>query len=576
MNMHEGSGRASSTRVSAVGRLLVLPLLLAVCLFAFLTVARVPSARSALRLSKPKVSKCVRAARHSQVLRVGTFRGKAGPCATIQEAIDDSPPGGWILIAPGDYKEASSRHASGGKGDDTAPASILVTTPGLHIRGMNRNTVVIDGTKPGSPQCSSAEGDQTFGPETENGPEGNNGIEVYKASGVYLQNLTVCNFLNGSNGGGDALWFDGGGATGHQNIGSWWGEYLNATSTYWGGKSKPSMEYGIYASNTTGPGYFVNDYANNSSDSAYYIGACPDCNTTLDKVTGENSDLGYSGSNSGGRLIVKNSLFQNNEEGFATQSQNNDDAPSPQDGSCPNGEENPNPPAGAQRKNICWEFSDNRVLNNSNGKTPVHPSAPGLVGTGMSIAGGRNDLVTGNTFSGNKAWGILLVPYPGVEEMPPEQIPAEDNCKGGVKAGADCLYEAFANEIYGNTFSNNGGYGNPSNADIGEVDNAEPQRLTNCWHGNVEEGGGEPTSEPKLIQTTHGTCSKPDAGGESTASVLTAQAACDSQLLVECPSTPGEEYPRYPSEITMLPVPSQETMPDPCLGVPRNPWCKRK
>jgi hypothetical protein len=441
---------------------------------------------------------------------------------------------------------------------------------------MNRNTVVIDGTKPGSPQCSSTESDQTFGPETENGPEGNNGIEVFKASGVYLQNLTVCNFLNGSHGGGDALWFDGGGASGAQAIGSWRGEYLNATSTYWGGKSKPSMEYGIYASNTTGPGVFAKDFANNSSDSAYYIGACPDCNTTLDNVTAENSDLGYSGSNSGGRLVVKNSLFQNNEEGFATQSQNNDDAPPPQDGICPGGTENPSPPALAQRKNICWEFTNNQVLNNNNGKTPTHPSAPGLVGTGMSIAGGHNDLVAGNTFSGNKAWGILLVPYPGVGENPPPQVPAEDNCKGGTKAEGNCLFEAYANEIVGNTFSSNGGFKNPSNGDIGEVADPQPTQLANCWHANTEEGGGEPTSEPKAIQATHGTCSNPDTGGEPTTSVLAAQATCDSQLLAECPSAPGEEYPRFPNEVQMLPVPEQETMPNPCLGVPHNPWCRKK
>ena len=351
-------------------------LILAASLLGCLALAGTASARSAARSSKPKLSKCQKAGSHGRVLLVGTFNGKAGQCLTLQEAVDAAPPGGWILIAPGDYKETSSRHAPGAYGDDRAPASILVTTPGLHIRGMNRNTVVIDGTKPGSPQCSAAEGDQTFGPETENGPEGNNGIEVYKASGVYLQNLTVCNFLNGSHGGGDALWFDGGGASGKQDIGAWWGEYLNATSTYWGGKSKPSMEYGIYASNTTGPGFFANDFANNSSDSAYYIGACPDCNTTLDNVTAENSDLGYSGSNSGGRLVVKNSLFQNNEEGFATQSQNNDDAPPPQDGICPGGKENASPPTGAQRKNICWEFIDNRVLNNNNGRTPTHQQRP--------------------------------------------------------------------------------------------------------------------------------------------------------------------------------------------------------
>ena len=518
----------------------------------------------------------VHPARH-RVLRVGSYNGKRGQCATIQEAINAAAPGNWILIGPGDYKESNANPIEGAYGDDVAGADLLVTTPELHIRGMNRNTVMIDGTKPGSPQCSSAEGDQNFGAPLEGGGYlGTNGVVVYKASGVWLQNFSTCNFLGGDSG-GDAVWFDGGGATGHQAIGSWWGEYLSATSTYWNGTSNPSAKYGIYASNTYGPGYFTNTYASNMADSGYYIGACPDCNTVIDKARSEGNDLGYSGSNSGGHLVIENSEFDNNEEGVATQSQNNDDAPSPQDGICPGGASNPNPPAGAQRTDICWAMINNRVVNNNNGATPTASSAPGLVGTGMSIAGGRNDLVAGNTFAGNGAWGILLVPYPGVEEAPPPQVPAEDACRGGVgtelEGRSECLYEPSANEIEGNTFAANGGFGNPSNGDIGEVSSPNPAVKIDCWHGNVEEGGGEPTSEPKAIQTTHGTCSSPDIGGEPVTSTLGAQATCDSQLLAECPPAPGEEYPRS-SEVKLLALPEEPTMPDPCEGVPHNAWCR--
>jgi len=201
------------------------------------------------------------------VLRVGTFNGKKGPCKTIQEAVDAIGPGGWILIGPGDYKQSSSRSITGAFGDDRAGAAVLVTTPNIHIRGMNRNTVMIDGTKPGSPQCSSATNDQNFGAPEGEKFAGNNGVVVYKASGVWLQNFSTCNFL-GSNAGGDSVWFDGGGASGQQGIGTWWGEYLSSTSTYWAGKGEPSDEYGIYASNTYGPGIFDHTYANNMADSA--------------------------------------------------------------------------------------------------------------------------------------------------------------------------------------------------------------------------------------------------------------------------------------------------------------------
>ena len=509
------------------------------------------------------------------MLRVGSYGGTPGQCASIQQAVNAIAPGGWILIGPGDYKQSGSQPILGAWGDDRAGADILITTPDIHVRGMNRNTVVIDGTKPGSPECSSKEADQNFGPGEGNSYLGNNGVVVYKASGVWLQNFSACNFL-GANSGGDAIWFDGGGATGKQQIGSWWGEYLSSTSTYWAGKEpKPSAKYGLYASNTYGPGVFENTYASNMADAGYYIGACPDCNTVLNRVHSEGNDLGYSGTNSGGHLTIENSEFDNNEHGLAVTSQNNDDAPSPQDGICPNGERNPGPPAGAQRMNVCWVMAHNRVVNNNNGGAPTSAGAPGLLGTGMTIAGGRHDLVVENTFSGNNAWGILLVPYPGIEEAPPPQILKEfpeDNCRGGTAATVEgrneCIYEPFANEVEGNTFASNGGYGNPANGDIGEV--SSPATDGNCWHGNGEQGGGEPSSTPAAIQTTHGTCGMPNSG-EPTTSVLGAEAACDSGILATCPQTNVNDYPR--TEVKMLALPNEPSMANPCEGVPPNPWC---
>jgi hypothetical protein len=507
----------------------------------------------------------------ARVLRVGTFEGIPGEYTSIQDAVNAARPGDWVLIAPGDYKESSSTSIPGALGDDQAGADVLVRTPRLHIRGMNRNTVMIDGTKPGSPQCSSAEADQIFGAPEGSRWAGNNGVVVYKANNVVLQNFSTCNFL-GSNHGGDSVWFDGGGASGKQEIGNWKGTYLSSTSTYWGGTEKPSDEYGLYASNTYGPGEFLDTYASNMSDSGYYIGACPDCNSRINRGKAENNDLGYSGSNSGGHLTIEYSEFAHNEEGVATQSQNNDDAPSPQDGICPNGETNPRLPAGAQRTNICWEFIHNRVIENNAGATPTSGGAPGLVGTGMTIAGGRDDLVIDNTFSGNDAWGLLLIPFPATE-TPPSQIPEEDHCKGGVGSGSGetyvCYYDDFANEVANNVFSANGGFGNPSNGDAGEVSN--PEANGNCWHGNVDRGSGTFTSSPAEIQTTHGTCNTANSG-EPPSSVLGVQAACDSQLLAPCPEIPGEDYPRS-SEVKMMPLPAQPTMPNPCLSVPENAWC---
>src|SRR5712692_5181140 len=92
---------------------------------------------------------------------------------------------------------------------------------------------------------------------------------------------------------------------------------------------------GIFASNVGGPGTIAHTYSSNMADSSYYVGACPDCNTTLDDAHAQNSALGYSGTNSGGHLVVKNSEWDHNRTGIVPNSLNNDDAPPPQSGLCP-------------------------------------------------------------------------------------------------------------------------------------------------------------------------------------------------------------------------------------------------
>src|SRR2546426_12557673 len=96
------------------------------------------------------------------VLRVGTANGQAGDFTSIQVAVDAARPGDWILIAPGDYHERGDYTTH--KPTDEAGAGVLITTPNIHLRGLDRNGVVVDGTKPGSPRCSSAAANQDFGP----------------------------------------------------------------------------------------------------------------------------------------------------------------------------------------------------------------------------------------------------------------------------------------------------------------------------------------------------------------------------------------------------------------------------
>src|SRR6478752_2801711 len=84
-------------------------------------------------------------ARVPHVWRVGTWHGIRGNVASIAAALRKAQPGDWILIAPGDYHVRMDHFSQRGS---SHPAGLIITTPRLHIRGMNRNGVVLDGTRP--------------------------------------------------------------------------------------------------------------------------------------------------------------------------------------------------------------------------------------------------------------------------------------------------------------------------------------------------------------------------------------------------------------------------------------------
>ena len=103
------------------------------------------------------VSLAFTAVASARVLRVAQSHPPGTAAAqfdSIQAAVDAARPGDWILIAPGDYHERGDYTTH--KPTDEAGAGVLITTPNIHLRGLDRNGVVVDGTKPGSPRCSSA------------------------------------------------------------------------------------------------------------------------------------------------------------------------------------------------------------------------------------------------------------------------------------------------------------------------------------------------------------------------------------------------------------------------------------
>src|SRR5947209_11420624 len=145
---------------------------------------------------------------------------------------------------------------------------------------MNRNRVIVDGTKPGSGKCSSKKSAQSFGPKLDGSHAGLNGIEIWKAADVWVENLTACNFLGGSGDTGNEVWWNGGADSGKIGGHGYYGSYLNATSTFYENEHT-AAQYGIFSSNWTG-GTWDRTYASNFNDSGHYIGACrQQCDQTI-------------------------------------------------------------------------------------------------------------------------------------------------------------------------------------------------------------------------------------------------------------------------------------------------------
>ena len=145
-------------------------------------------------------------------------------------------------------------------------------------------------------------------------------------------------------------------------MGAYRGSYLSATSMY--GPSDVHngnlAQYGIFVSNARGPGVIEESYASNMADSSYYIGACQQvCHATMNHDTGTNSNLGYSGTNAGGPLVIKDSVFSRNRAGIVPNSLNNDDAPPPQTGACPG------------TTTSCMIIEHNILKNNNNANAPT-------------------------------------------------------------------------------------------------------------------------------------------------------------------------------------------------------------
>jgi hypothetical protein len=206
---------------------------------------------------------------------------------------------------------------------------------------------------------------------------------------------------------------------------------------------------------------------------------------------------------------------------------------------------------------------DNDFYNNNNINVPrAGSAAAGPTGTGMTVSGGTNDTIEGNTFKDNGAWGILFVPYPDSGTPVDHQTCA---ATGGVENSAfGCVYDPMNDALLNNTFQHNGYWKNPSNSDFGQItlNGGQPQ---NCFRDNSYPDG----SAPANLETAQSVCGTITKTG-NTGGALLGQVLCDTGF-AKC--APGSNYPK-PTQVKMDPVPSGlPTMPNPCAGVPANPWC---
>jgi hypothetical protein len=421
-----------------------------------------------------------------------------------------------VLIEPGTYDE---------------PVLVTEKQSGIWIRGMNRNTVIIDGqNKPG------------------------NGIEILKANDVWVENLTVKNFDTGCENCGNEIWWNGGAGSAKIGAHGWFGAYLTAYDTGLNGG------YGLFTGNET-EGSWNNIYASGFNDSGMYIGACQECNARVTGATMEKNALGYSGSNSGGKLAIENSTFRNNSSGVVPNSENPGDPPPPQDGEC--GRENtekPNPtPENITTTNIqrCTVIRNNLITENNNLTVPVNEStARAGFGTGVILPGDYADLIEHNVISKNTNDGVFGIEFPNPFTPPPFFNPP---FQGTI------FFQLAGNKISNNQFVRNGhSHGGPFTGDVTLASGAneifrerESQSKNNCLSGNSFGDG----TFPKGIQGTWGCQNNttPNPGGAPAAYEYILAATEEAAAL----RTPvGQPEP-----------PPQPTMPNPCEGVPKNPLC---
>lgn len=250
---------------------------------------------------------------------------------TISAAVSAAKKGDMVLVAPGTYKEM-----------------VTVETPGIVIRGEDRNKVIVDGE---------------FQRE--------NGIMVL-SDNVAVENLTVRN--NTSNG----VYFTGD-YDAKYTLSGYRASYVTAYN---------NGLYGVYAFNAQN-GQIDHSYGSGHPDSAFYVGQCEDCNALLTDNVAERNMLGYSGTNSTGVTIV-NSLWRNNRAGIVPNSLYSEKL----------------------YPNRGTLIVGNTVVDNNAADAPNNTGIAVAYGNGIVLGGVSNSIAERNLVTGHKNAGVVITDMP--------------------------------------------------------------------------------------------------------------------------------------------------------------------
>jgi nitrous oxidase accessory protein NosD len=264
--------------------------------------------------------------------------------ATIQQAVDEVPEGGLVLVSPGTY-----------------PEEVTVSTKNITLRGLDRDGVIIDG-----------EGLRA------------NGIQVI-ADGVRVQNLTVTRHT-----------FNGVLVTGMHDENGPQAHNLNGYQKLDPAKFPPLQRfevdhvtatnnglYGIYAFNSQN-GVLSNNYASGSADSGFYVGQCQECSILVSGNVAERNAIGYENANASDSVVITGNRFSGNRVGLTLLSWYQE-AFVPQRGATVVG---------------------NVISDNNSADSPAQ--AQGGFGIGVGLSGAQSDVLERNVISGNSVSGVQL------------------------------------------------------------------------------------------------------------------------------------------------------------------------